>query len=541
VEFERLPEGVKVTAISAGGDAAYALLSNGKVMAWGDNARGQLGTRSVRVTGAVNEKMSVVPVEVEALSEVESVSGGNTFAWALRKGEVYGWGGNGAGQLSGTSTESCSSNPCARTPQRVGLESVSAISAGRSFGLALRGGKLYGLGANSTGQLGDGTTEGPVRTPMEVKGLEDVGGMVAGEQHSLAFLQSGPGPAPLLTLTSEPEALKIVWRFSAPKGEYHIRWISAEAGETAEEYEQEAEADRQRAAEVEGITEEERKHKEELETQAKELEEKAKKIKNKYEPSPDLYKGECSQASPCEYLTSEGRTGTGEIKAHKLKPEGYVVQVNEGAKVRFIHGLVLAAEGAPVNTASPTIAGTPQQGQPVVEQHGSWTNEPTSYEYQWRRCWPAYEKCTLIAGATAQTYVPTSEDVGHVLTVTEAASNAKGPSDPAVSSRSAVVPPPPPPANTSPPTITGTAQQGQPLTEHHGAWANEPSSYAYRWLQCNALGEGCSAVLGATSSTYTPVMADVGHAIRVEETATNSGGSGAAISAATAPVLPAVP
>jgi hypothetical protein len=391
---------------------------------------------------------------------------------------------------------------------------------------------------------------------LENKGLENVGGMVAGEQHSLAFVQSGSAPAPQLTLTSEPQALKIVWRFLPPaSGEYHIRWISGEAGETAEEDRQEAEAmrqeakaDRERAAEIEGLTEAETKEKEELskkatelEGRAKQLDEEANKIERAYQPSPDVYKGACSEASPCEYLTSAGRAGKGEIKAQTLKPEGYVVQVNVGLKVHFIHGLALAAEGAPVNTASPTIAGTAQQGQALSEHHGSWTNEPTSYAYQWKRCWPAKRKCTPIAGASAQEYVPTSEDVGHVLTVTEVASNAKGPSDPAVSSRTAVVlpPPPPPPANTSPPTITGSAQLGQTLTEVHGSWTNGPTGYSYQWLQCNALGEGCLAISGATSPTHVLVLGDVGHTIRVQETARNEGGSSSpATSAATSVVLP---
>src|SRR5436190_18674750 len=46
-----------------------------------------------------------------------------------------------------------------------------------------------------------------------------------------------------------------------------------------------------------------------------------------------------------------------------------------------------------------------------------------------------------------------------------------------------------PPVNVSPPSISGTAQQGQTLTEAHGSWTNGPTSYSYQWLQCNSLGE----------------------------------------------------
>jgi hypothetical protein len=99
-----------------------------------------------------------------------------------------------------------------------------------------------------------------------------------------------------------------------------------------------------------------------------------------------------------------------------------------------------------------------------------------------------------------------------------------------------------PPANTAPPGITGTARQGQTLTETHGAWTNEPISYSYQWQQCNSLGEGCLPISGATSQTYLPTTADVEHTIRVQETAANAAGSSSpATSAATAVVKPAAP
>ncbi|HEV7529041.1 MAG TPA: hypothetical protein VGO29_09105, partial [Solirubrobacteraceae bacterium] len=45
---------------------------------------------------------------------------------------------------------------------------------------------------------------------------------------------------------------------------------------------------------------------------------------------------------------------------------------------------------------------------------------------------------------------------------------------------------PPPPSNTSPPTITGSPEQGLTLTEHHGSWTHEPTSYSYQWRQCDS-------------------------------------------------------
>src|SRR4029077_1564139 len=135
----------------------------------------------------------------------------------------------------------------------------------------------------------------------------------------------------------------------------------------------------------------------------------------------------------------------------------------------------------------PTISGTAQQGQTLTESHGTWTNNPTSYAYQWQQCDALGNSCLPISGATHQTYVPVAGDVGHAIRVQETATNAGGSSAPATSAATAAVVPPVP-VNTSSPTISGTAQQGQTLTEAHGSWTNSPTSYAYQWQQCN--GEG---------------------------------------------------
>jgi hypothetical protein len=105
-------------------------------------------------------------------------------------------------------------------------------------------------------------------------------------------------------------------------------------------------------------------------------------------------------------------------------------------------------------------------------------------------------------------------------------------------------PPPAPtaPANTSSPTVSGTAQQGQTLTATNGSWSGStPMAYAHQWRRCNASGGACSDIGGATSASYTLAAADVGQTIRARVTASNSAGSAGADSSQTAVVTSSSP
>ena len=82
-----------------------------------------------------------------------------------------------------------------------------------------------------------------------------------------------------------------------------------------------------------------------------------------------------------------------------------------------------------------------------------------------------------------------------------------------------------PPSNTSPPTISGTAQKGQRLHAEPGSWSGtSPIRFAYRWQRCSSSGTNCSNISGATDNDYTLTSADVGRTVRVVVTASNSAG-----------------
>jgi hypothetical protein len=92
------------------------------------------------------------------------------------------------------------------------------------------------------------------------------------------------------------------------------------------------------------------------------------------------------------------------------------------------------------------------------------------------------------------------------------------------------------PRNTTPPTITGTAREGETLTAHNGGWANAPTSFAYQWQRCGGDGSGCADISGANKQTYTVASTDSDHTVRVQVTASNTDGQATASSAPTAQI-----
>ena len=239
-----------VVAISGGVNAAYALLEDGHVMAWGVNNEGQMGTD-------VKEGLSenVEPEEVktrsgQSLEGVTAISGGEHFALALLdNGTVDGWGrvGNGGELGEVEAPETCTkAHTCVKGAIQVkGLEHISAISAGEGYDLALGGGTVYGLGYNESGNLGNGNTVNEAK-PVIAKGITSAAEISAGVgngdstattvPHSLVLLQSGvQAPAPLLSLVPGEHSLKLSWNLTSPEYEVKYKaWSPQECEEKAE-------------------------------------------------------------------------------------------------------------------------------------------------------------------------------------------------------------------------------------------------------------------------------------------------------------------
>jgi uncharacterized repeat protein (TIGR01451 family) len=197
--------------------------------------------------------------------------------------------------------------------------------------------------------------------------------------------------------------------------------------------------------------------------------------------------------------------------------------------------LLVGASGAvaPTNTVLPVISGNANTGSTLSTTNGTWVGTaPFTYSYQWQGCDASGNACVNIAGATAGSYVVQSSDAGTTLRSLVTATNAGG-STSIASNISAVAVNASPPVNTVAPTLVPglEKQPGFLWSVNNGTWSGTPTiTYAYQWQRCNLNGGNCVNITGATTQYYYLQEADVFNQVRVQVTATNSGGSGVMVS-----------
>src|SRR5579862_6020152 len=194
------------------------------------------------------------------------------------------------------------------------------------------------------------------------------------------------------------------------------------------------------------------------------------------------------------------------------------------------------SSAVPANSTAPSISGTLKSGSTLTATNGTWSNSPTSFTYQWRRCATDGSACGDITGAVKQTYTLASADVHHALRVVVTAVNADG-KTPATSAATDVVGTANGPSNSVKPAVSGTAQVGDGLTVTKGTWSPTPTSFGYQWQRCNSTGADCLNVAGATGETYGIRSADVGNRMRALVTAHTSNNGQTTVASTTSDVV----
>ena len=184
-----------VVAITAGANSSYALTSDGLAWAWGNNNVGQLGVNSqinqlfaTPVHGVADSGLLTGVIVIAAVA-------GSGFA-LLSDGAVVAWGQNAAGQL-GDGTNAQRLTPVQVSGLGPGSAVVAIASIAGGAAVLKDDGTVLAWGLNGSGQVGDGTAISR-NTPTEVTGLGPSSGVIAlagggelGQGHTLAVKSDG--------------------------------------------------------------------------------------------------------------------------------------------------------------------------------------------------------------------------------------------------------------------------------------------------------------------------------------------------------------
>ena len=172
--------------VKAAGSISIGLRTNGTLWAWGRNNVGQVGDNTT------TDRSS--PVQIGTLTTWQSIASNGSGGYVIQtNGTLWSWGGNGNGQLGQGNTVSRSS------PVQVGTLSVwsrlpetsTAGGAGQFYMFAIQtNGTLWAWGANSVGQLGDGSIV-ERSSPVQIGTLSTWSKVEIGASNTIAIKTDG--------------------------------------------------------------------------------------------------------------------------------------------------------------------------------------------------------------------------------------------------------------------------------------------------------------------------------------------------------------
>ena len=243
--------------------------------------------------------------------------------------------------------------------------------------------------------------------------------------------------------------------------------------------------------------------------------------------------------------TGQVRTGTYTLDYERRSQHRLVVQARSGGEIGRIP-LVINVGNLKEVGALAFDAPIPVKDVILVARLSDPDGGVTGATWEWQRQnTRGTSSGTAITGETSRSYTPTADDVGKFLRVTVTYTDGfnSGNTLTRVSNKVADVPPPPPTVDPNPATDdSGTLRfrpfsiptAGSPTT----ALLRDPdggvTGVTWTWQRQDTQGASSgTAIVGATSASYTPIATDAGKFLRAKASYTDAGGSGKTATAVT--------
>ena len=166
--------------IIKGEESNFCITRDGRVLAWGQNANGELGLGDTQPR--------VIPTFIPDLKDIQAIAPGSFFTFFLNKfGRVFVCGGSNKGEQFVIGNSQNRLIPTLLTT----LHDIKTVAASSTHALFLNTtGLVFAAGANYSGQLGMGNTQDYL-TPTLIPSLQNMSGISAGNGHSLFLSNAG--------------------------------------------------------------------------------------------------------------------------------------------------------------------------------------------------------------------------------------------------------------------------------------------------------------------------------------------------------------
>jgi len=155
----------------------------GDLYTWGDNAKGQIGDSH-------KNGWFAIPLRCDFFGKRHSIHrfsvGYDHVCVTTLNGDLFGWGSNSTKQLRSNDSIDTINKPCKLKPGMNLI--VKDVACGHGFTLIIdESGKVFGRGANSKGQLGNGKPRDVIPEFVRARGIQGASKVCAGLAHSVVL------------------------------------------------------------------------------------------------------------------------------------------------------------------------------------------------------------------------------------------------------------------------------------------------------------------------------------------------------------------